>query len=41
VLGHGFEPVKPERFQQLQDIVIKLTGINDSSLPMFPGINLS
>jgi CRISPR-associated protein (TIGR02710 family) len=40
VLGHGFEPVKPERFQQLYDIVVKLTGINEASLPKFPLLNL-
>ncbi len=36
VLGHGFEPVKPERFQQLYEIVMKLTGVNTVSLPAFP-----
>jgi CRISPR-associated protein (TIGR02710 family) len=40
VLGHGFEPVKPERFHQLYDQVMKLTGINDSSLPKFPVLHL-
>ena len=40
VLGHGFEPVKAERFQQLYEIVIKLTGVSDSSLPKFPTLNL-
>lgn len=41
VLGHGFEPVKPERFQQLYEIVIRLTGVSDNSLPKFPVLNLS
>ena len=40
VLGHGFEPLKPERFQQLYDVVVKLTGVSDSSLPIFPRPNL-
>ncbi len=41
VLGHGFEPVKAERVQQFYDIVIKLTGASDSSLPKFPVLTLS
>lgn len=36
VLGHGFESVKAERVQQLYDVVMKLTGIQDNSLPKFP-----
>lgn len=40
VLGHGFEPVKAERFHQLYDIVIKLTGVSDTSLPRFPTLAL-
>jgi hypothetical protein len=36
VLGHGFESVKAERVQQLYDVVMKLTGIHDNSLPKFP-----
>jgi hypothetical protein len=40
VLGHGFEPVKSERFHQLYDLVIKLTGVNEVSLPRFPTLNL-
>jgi len=40
VLGHGFETLKPERFQQLYEIAIKLTGVSDSSLPKFPLLNL-
>ena len=41
VLGHGFETVKAERVQQLYDVVVKLTGVQDSSLPKFPILNLS
>jgi CRISPR-associated protein (TIGR02710 family) len=40
VLGHGFEPVKPERFHQLYEIVVKLTGVNEGALPKFPVLNL-
>ena len=40
VLGHGFEPVKMERFQQLYEIVFKLTGVADTSLPKFPLLNV-
>ncbi len=40
VLGHGFEPVKAERVQQLYDVVVKLTGVQDGSLPKFPVLNL-
>jgi hypothetical protein len=35
VLGHGFETVKTERVQQLFDVVVKLSGVSDSSLPKF------
>jgi CRISPR-associated protein (TIGR02710 family) len=40
VLGHGFEPIKAERVQQLYDIVVKLAGVNESSLPKFPTLNV-
>ena len=40
VLGHGFEPVKSERVQQLYDIVLKLTGVSESSVPKFPTLAL-
>jgi len=40
VLGHGFEPIKPERFHQLHEIVTKVMGISDQSLPHFPTLNL-
>lgn len=40
VLGHGFEPVKAERVQQLYDVALKLTGVADSSLPKFPVLAL-
>jgi hypothetical protein len=40
VLGHGFEPVKLERFQQLCEIVVKLAGVPETSLPKFPVLNV-
>lgn len=40
VLGHGFDTIKAERFHQLHEIVVKLTGVNDLSLPKFPVLNL-
>ncbi len=40
VLGHGFEPIKAERVQQLYDVVVRLTGVADPSLPKFPALHL-
>jgi len=40
VLGHGFEPIKSERVQQLYDVVVKLSGVNETSLPKFPVLTL-
>jgi CRISPR-associated protein (TIGR02710 family) len=40
VLGHGFEPVKAERVQQLYDVVLRLTGVQDGALPKFPVLSL-
>jgi len=40
VLGHGFEPVKAERMQQLYEVVVKLSGVSETSLPKFPTLNL-
>ena len=40
VLGHGFEPIKAERVQQLYDVVVKLSGVNETLLPKFPVLNL-
>ena len=34
-------PIKGERVQQFYDVVVKLTGVADSSLPIFPKLNLS
>ncbi len=40
VLGHGFEPVKAERVQQLYEVVVKLSGVSETSLPRFPMLNV-
>jgi CRISPR-associated protein (TIGR02710 family) len=40
VLGHGFESVKAERVQQLYDVVVKLSGVSETSLPKFPVLNV-
>lgn len=40
ILGHGFEPLKPERYHQLYDIVMKLTGVSELSLPKYPLLRL-
>ena len=40
VLGHGFEPVKAERVQQLYEVVVRLSGVSESSFPRFPILNL-
>ena len=40
VLGHGFDTVKSERVQQLYDVVIRLTGFQNGSLPKFPVLTL-
>ena len=36
VLGHGFESLKAERFHQLFELAIKLTGVEATYLPVFP-----
>jgi len=40
VLGHGFEPLKAERVQQLYEVVVKLSGANETSLPKFPMLSV-
>jgi len=40
ILGHGFEPVKAERVQQLHEAVIRLASVAESSLPQFPKLHL-
>jgi CRISPR-associated protein (TIGR02710 family) len=38
VLGYGFESLKAERFHQLFEQTMKLTGIAASDLPVFPSL---
>jgi CRISPR-associated protein (TIGR02710 family) len=38
VLGYGFESLKAERFHQLFEATLKLTGIAVSELPVFPAL---
>jgi len=40
VLGHGFHTTKTERFQQLYALTLKLTKVDESSLPRFPSMFL-
>ena len=40
VLGHGFHTTKTERFQQLYALTLKLTKVDESSLPRFPSMSL-
>ena len=40
ILGHGFEPVKAERVQQMYEVVVKLSGVSETSLPKFPVLSL-
>ena len=40
ILGEGFEPIKSERYHQLYEAVLKLTGIHESALPKFPVMSL-
>ncbi len=38
VLGYGFESLKAERFHQLFELTLKLTGFAASDLPVFPSL---
>ena len=38
VLGYGFEPLKAERFHQLYELTMKMTGTAASDLPVFPSL---
>jgi CRISPR-associated protein (TIGR02710 family) len=40
LLGYGFDPIKSERFHQLYDLVIKLSGLVPADIPEFPSMNL-
>jgi hypothetical protein len=40
VLAHGFENIKPERYQQLLELILKLSEARPESLPRFPQMEL-
>ena len=40
ILGYGFESLKAERFHQLFELTMKLTGTTISDLPVFPSLKL-
>lgn len=40
LLGYGFEAIKPERFHQLYELVLKLTGCTPLEFPVFPSLKL-
>lgn len=40
ILGYGFESLKTERFHQLFELTMKLTGTTVSDLPVFPSLKL-
>ncbi len=40
ILGQGFEPIKPERFHQFYEMVLKVSDINERDLPKFPSMTL-
>ena len=40
VLGQGDTPMKPERFHQLFEIIMKVSGVQDHDLPKFPTMTL-
>jgi len=40
ILAHGFESIKPERYQQLFDLIMKLSGSRPEPLPRFPQMEL-
>lgn len=36
ILAHGFIPIKPERYHQMWDLMLKISGIQPEKLPQFP-----
>ncbi len=40
VLGQGTAPMKPERWHQLLEVVMKVSGVQDNDLPKFPTMTL-
>lgn len=40
ILGHGFLSVKKETFQEMYEMSLSFTGMNEDSLPLFPDFKL-
>ncbi len=40
ILAHGFAPIKPERYQQLWDMALKISDTRPERLPQFPRMEL-
>ena len=40
VLGQGATPIKPERFHQLYEFVLKVSDVHERDLPKFPSMTL-
>ena len=40
VLGQGISPIKSERFHQLYEMVLKVSGVHERDLPQFPSMTL-
>jgi len=40
ILAHGFESIKPERYKEMFDLTIKLSGARPEPLPRFPQMEM-
>lgn len=40
ILGHGFTPMPPDRYQQLWELVLKISGTSPEKGPQFPKMGL-
>ncbi len=40
ILAHGFAPIKPERYKQLWEMVLKISDTRPERLPQFPRMEL-
>jgi CRISPR-associated protein (TIGR02710 family) len=40
ILAHGFEPIAPERYKELWDLILKLSETRPEALPRFPQLDL-
>ncbi|MDD5434970.1 MAG: TIGR02710 family CRISPR-associated CARF protein [Nitrospira sp.] len=40
ILAHGFEPVKRERYEELYKLLLKISNLQEDSIPKFPDITL-